>query len=92
MRIAVLDGSQGAGKLARYLDRLAGLLRERGHDVKPFALRELDIKYCTGCWSCWWRTPGECAFEDDSERVRGAVVNSDFTLLASPMVMGFVSA
>ncbi len=92
MRIAILDGSPEQGGLSRYTGDFTAILHERGHDVKLFALRELDIKYCTGCWSCWWKTPGECAFRDDADAVRAAVVNSDFTLLASPLIMGFISA
>jgi multimeric flavodoxin WrbA len=92
MRVAILDGDTEAGPLSEYVGELARLLTSRGHDVKLFALRDLDIGYCTGCWSCWWATPGECAYRDDSAAVCAAVVNSDLTIFASPIVMGFVSA
>lgn len=92
MRVAILDGSPQRGPLSRYLDELTELLRARDHDVKLLTLRDLAIRYCTGCWHCWWRTPGECASKDESAKVCAALVNSDFTLLASPLVMGFISA
>jgi multimeric flavodoxin WrbA len=91
MRVAILDGDTETGPLSRYVGELAEALRARGHDVKVFALRDLDIGYCTGCWSCWWATPGECVRRDDSAAVCAGVANSDFALYASPMVMGFVS-
>jgi multimeric flavodoxin WrbA len=25
------------------------------------------VKDCTGCWTCWWATPGRCAFKDLDE-------------------------
>ena len=92
MRITILDGSPDAGALAKYLRDVEANLEKRTHEVKLMTLRDMDIKYCTGCWSCWWKTPGECAFKDDSHDVCAAVVNSDFVLMASPMVMGCFSA
>ncbi len=38
------------------------------------------------------KTPGECVARDDSAQVCRAVINSDLTLFASPLRMGFVSA
>ena len=92
MRVAILDGDTGNSALSRYVGELAEVLRASGHDVKLFALRDLDIGYCTGCWSCWWATPGECARKDNVVAISEGVVGSDLTLFASPMVMGFVSA
>ncbi len=92
MRVVMLDGDTEAGPLSRYVKLLARVLSEKHHDVRLFTLRDLDIKYCKGCWSCWWATPGECVVKDDSAAVCAAVINSNFTLIASPIVMGFVSA
>jgi multimeric flavodoxin WrbA len=52
----------------------------------------MNLHYCTGCWSCWWKTPGECAIKDDGEQIFRAVINSDFIIFASPLVTGFTSA
>ena len=30
-------------------------------------LKELNIKDCVGCWTCWWKTPGICIFKDLNE-------------------------
>jgi multimeric flavodoxin WrbA len=91
MRVAILDGDTGNGALSLYVGKLVETLHASGHDVKTFALRDLDIGYCTGCWSCWWATPGECIRKDDAAVISAAVVGSDFTLFASPIIMGFVS-
>ena len=55
-------------------------------------LREMAIKYCTGCFSCWVKTPGECVFKDDSHEVCRSYINSDLVVFASPIIMGFTSA
>jgi len=92
MRIAILDGSPDAGALSRYLNEVVARLERRTHDVRLMTLRDMNIRYCTGCWSCWWKTPGECAFKDESHDVCAAVINSDFVLIATPLIMGTVSA
>jgi len=92
MKIAIIDGSPAAGKLSQRLDALVALLEARGHEVRRFDLRELDYKHCVGCFGCWTRTPGECVHVDDTARVCAAAINADFLLLASPIIMGFVSS
>jgi multimeric flavodoxin WrbA len=60
--------------------------------VTELPLRRLDIRYCIGCFDCWLKTPGECHSRDASADVRRAIIASDWTLFASPLVMGFPSA
>jgi multimeric flavodoxin WrbA len=93
MKVLILNGNpdQRSG-LDSYLDRLAQTLRGAGHSARILTLRELDIRSCTGCWSCWVRTPGECQFRDDSHRVCREYIAADFVLHASPLVMGTVAA
>ena len=75
-----------------YLDGLTEQLQTAGHEVKFFTLRDMDIKYCTGCWTCWWKTPGRCVFEDDMEQVYPAMMDADRLVMFSPLSMGFVSS
>lgn len=56
-----------------------------------FTLRKMDIKYCTGCWSCWLKTPGECPLKDEMPQILKSFIHSDLTIFVSPIVMGFVS-
>ena len=52
----------------------------------------MNLHYCTGCWSCWWKTPGRCAINDDAEKIIRSVINSDFVIFASPLIAGFTSS
>jgi hypothetical protein len=94
MKITMLNGNPNAENTAfdAYLARLLDLLTSKQHKVSLFELKEMDIKHCIGCWGCWVKTPGECVVMDDSRAVRHAVINSDFVLWASPVIMGFYSA
>jgi hypothetical protein len=93
MLITILNGEPSAGTpFDRYVGEVAGRLRADGHGVTQLDLRGMEIRSCTGCFGCWVKTPGECLAHDDSADVCRAVITSDFTLFAAPMVMGFTSA
>jgi len=94
MRILILDGNPDAqdAEFGAYLNDVEAELKGRGHDVQTQILREMDIRYCTGCWGCWAKTPGKCVFPDDSYDVCREYIHADFVLMTSPVVMGFTSA
>lgn len=33
-------------------------------DAIIFDLNQMGVKNCTGCWTCWWKTPGRCIYKD----------------------------
>ena len=95
MRILFLNGNpvDDDKNFEGYLKELNKSLVSAQHQVKSLILRDMEIKYCTGCWSCWWGpTPGECVFKDDSHAVCREYINSDLVIFASPLIMGFTSA
>ncbi len=94
MNIIILNGNPDPGKkdLDRYIKTLGKELEARGHSFQSFPLREMDIRYCLGCWTCWLNTPGRCVHRDDMETVYKAVMAADLVLFASPVIMGFMSA
>jgi multimeric flavodoxin WrbA len=93
MTITILNGnpSPNNGSFSHKINHLASDLSER-NQVNLFNLAKMNLHYCTGCWSCWWKTPGECAIKDDGEQIFRAVINSDFIIFASPLVSGFTSS
>jgi multimeric flavodoxin WrbA len=94
MRITILNGNPDGSDAAfeGYLKRLVSDLMAKGNRVAVLDLRSMDISYCIGCWGCWVKTPGECVNRDDSGAVLREIVNGDFLLMASPVIMGFPSA
>ena len=94
MKITILNGNQDASNatIDDYLAQLNNELTSSSHAVTSFNLREMDIKYCIGCFGCWVKSPGECRSKDESRKVCSAYINSDFVLWASPIIMGFYSA
>jgi multimeric flavodoxin WrbA len=93
MRITILNGDPDpASAFNAYLCELTDHLALHGHMATRLDLAGLDLKGCSGCWSCWVNTPGECSKRDDSAAVCRAVLDADLLVLASPITMGFTTA
>ncbi len=92
MKITILNGNPEASPFDAYLAQLSATLENDGHFVTRLDLRDLSLHYCIGCWGCWVKTPGECVSQDASIEIDQAVIQSDFTLWAAPLKMGFPSA
>jgi multimeric flavodoxin WrbA len=95
MNITILNGNpeiEDSG-FDVYLVRVKTGLESLSHKVTILKLRDMDIRYCIGCFSCWVKTPGECSnAADDTRVVRREYINSDLVIFASPVIMGFTSA
>ena len=94
MQITILNGNPNPGNQAfdAYLARLQTAWQAAGHAVTTLELRSMHLTYCTGCFGCWVKSPGECRSADDGQQMRRAVIHADLALLASPVSMGFPSA
>lgn len=93
MKITILNGEMNLEEsdFSVYIEKLSEGLRQQ-NSVTVFPLHKMNLHYCTGCWSCWWKTPGKCATKDDAEEIFKSVVNSDFLIFASPLMAGFTSS
>lgn len=94
MKILILDGNPDPNntQFEEYLADLTKEIHGLDNEAKQIKLRDLNIRYCTGCWGCWAKTPGKCVFPDESHDVCREYIHSDFVLMASPVLMGFTSA
>ena len=94
MRITLLDGdiAQSGAEFKPYLDTLEKALCDNNCQVTRFRLSEMKIAYCTGCFGCWLKKPGQCVIDDDAGAVRRAMINSDLVLFCSPVSMGMISS
>ena len=93
MKITVLNGDMNLGNsdFSCYLEKFTEKL-EKDHVVDVYPLHQMDLHHCLGCWTCWWKTPGRCAIEDDADKIFKSVINSDFIIFASPLMAGFTSS
>jgi multimeric flavodoxin WrbA len=92
MRCLILNGNPEPSSFDDYLARFTQALEQQGHVAERIDLRNLNLRYCAGCWTCWWKTPGLCALKDDMAGIYPKMVQADLILWASPLVVGTVSA
>ncbi len=92
MNICILNGNPDPQNFPfeEYLTEASRIL-SKNHQVTILTLRELDLRFCIGCFGCWVKTPGECVTPDDGPQVCRTMIQSDFTLWAAPIRMGYPS-
>ncbi len=87
-RVVVFDGgprSDRFSKTAMMARQFCDGARSAGADVEYISLRRKQIEACTGCYSCWTKTPGECVFDDDMTELRRAFRQAELVVLATPL-------
>lgn len=89
MKVLVLDGTFGN----RYNDLREEFIEKLNeHEVDVIKLEEKKISYCTGCWSCWTKTPGVCAHKDFTPEYCKAVINSDYVIHFTENSAGYATS
>lgn len=53
--------------------------------VKTITLRDKDIHPCMGCFSCWTKTPGQCAVKDDMQEIYQDILEADIIIESLPL-------
>ncbi len=75
----------GSSNTDRIIKPLLEGAREAGAEVEEFYARKLKIAPCTGCMTCWLKTPGVCLQDDDAVLVREKMMEADLIVLATPV-------
>lgn len=94
MNILVINGSPKGSKSNTYrltsafTEGICDAIKNRGEDVPAVEVIEtvrLDIKPCSGCFSCWSKTPGTCRIRDDMSEVIRKLLWADITVWSFPL-------
>lgn len=67
---------------------LSVVLSEDGAQLETYRLSEAKLAHCLGCFGCWLKTPGMCVENDAGRQIARAVVQSDVTVLYTPVTFG----
>ncbi len=93
-KITILNGDIHPEKkiFSEYIHQVEEKLMSEKLEVHVFNINSMNLCYCKGSWSCWWKTPGKCDIQDDGSQIFQSVINSDFIIFASPLIAGFTSS
>jgi putative sterol carrier protein len=97
--IVVFDGGYRSSKNSKttfMVNHFIDGAKQVGAAVEYFKLKDYNIKDCTGCYTCWTKSPGECIFdnkkvEDDMSMFRKKYREADLVVFASPLYIFNVS-
>src|SRR5208337_4297586 len=67
---------------------LSDVLKQDGTQIVTFPLREMKLAHCLGCFGCWVKTPGMCVEADAGREIARAIIQSDTTVLFTPVTFG----
>jgi putative NADPH-quinone reductase/putative sterol carrier protein len=87
-KIAVFDGGPRNTKFSKTTFLVKHFCRgakSAGAEIEYVKLKDMKINPCTGCYTCWTKTPGECIFKDDMTDLRLKLRNADLIVFASPL-------
>jgi multimeric flavodoxin WrbA len=89
MKAFIVNGATADDRtLNQAQEKLSAELTKRGWEVKTLCLAEQTIAPCTGCFTCWVKTPGICARNDDGRKMPGLLMDPDLFIMLTPVVYG----
>ena len=93
MKVTVVNGSPQAekGNTHVMVEAFLAGAREAGAETENIFLARKKIHPCTGCYTCWLKTPGKCAIHDDMEELLPKVYAADIVVFATPVYVDNVT-
>ena len=87
MHFLAIHGSPSMkrGKTYLVLERLLKGAEKAGAITEVVFLQKETIGGCTGCLSCWIKTPGKCFQKDDVAELLEKLKRTDLMILATPV-------
>jgi multimeric flavodoxin WrbA len=67
-------------------------LTTAGWAVDDWHIRAQKMAWCSGCFGCWVKTPGECVYKDASHEGNQRASRADLLVILTPVTFGGYSA
>ncbi len=83
MKILGICGSPRKGNTEFMMNTVLGEAEKNGSDTELVLLKDMDIKHCTACDTCFG-TEEPCILQDDMTQLYGKLREADLIVLGSP--------
>jgi putative NADPH-quinone reductase len=84
MKILVINGSP-RGEKSVTLKITRAFLEGMEESAEIIDTMQVNVKPCLGCLTCWWKTPGKCAQQDDMADILKRMLESDLVIWSVPL-------
>lgn len=84
MNILVINGSP-KGESSDTLKLTRAFLDGMDETAEVVDTMRADIRPCTGCYSCWHKTPGKCWQKDDTATILEKFKSTDLVIWSTPL-------
>jgi multimeric flavodoxin WrbA len=93
MKITTFNGSPQAekGNTNVMVEAFLEGARSAGAETENIFLAHKKIHHCVGCYTCWIKTPGKCAIQDDMAELLLKGYASDIVVFATPVYVDNVT-
>ncbi len=89
MQVLLINGSPKGKKSNTYQLATAFVegmkKKETNLELSEIWVKNLEIKSCLGCFSCWNKTPGQCVIKDDMQMVLEKMLWADVVIWSFPL-------
>jgi len=92
VNVTIINSSFPESTLTTKVKELEKSMQNENHQVTAFHLEEMKIRFCRGCFMCWWATPGLCVIPDDMPRLYQQIMESNLVIFAAEIKMGFIDS
>ncbi|MFH2131681.1 MAG: flavodoxin family protein [bacterium] len=72
MKVLAFNGSprMKMGVTDKILQTFIQGAESAGAETETVYVAKKNIKFCTGCFNCWFKHPGKCIHDDDMMEIR----------------------
>ena len=85
MKVLVINGSpKGENSSTMHLTH-AFLEGADWTDAEIIDISKVNVKGCSGCYSCWEKTPGKCVIKDDMANILPKFIETDILIWSFPL-------
>jgi len=93
MKVVAINGSPKGSRsnTAVMIQALLNGFSSTGSDTSQIYLADKDIGYCSGCYSCWTKTPGLCVHKDDMRAIISEMKGANYLIFGTPLFLNNIS-